>query len=124
MKVLPRTTFSFVYIVVLTCLTCDVLGQNQKSKIVTTVLNTKWSHTPLVLEAAEFLAEENGEYFWDFLDFLSDKQSIDLKRLSAQEIYENVISFASRYELSELTFNEIDFKVHKGRCYPSETIDG
>ena len=96
MKVLPRATFSLVFVVV-TFLTRDVSGQSQKSKIVTTVLNTKWSNTPLVLEAAEFLAEENAEYFWDFLDFLSDKQSIDLKRLSAQEIYENVISFASRY---------------------------
>jgi UDP-glucose:glycoprotein glucosyltransferase len=77
-----------------------VLGQNgnsnKKSKIFTTVLNTKWSNTPLVLEAAEYLAEENSEYFWDFLDYLADKQSIDLKRLTAQETYENVISFASR----------------------------
>ena len=49
-----------------------------------------------MLEAAEFLAEESSEYFWDFLDYLSDKQSIDLQRLSAQEIYESVISFSSR----------------------------
>ena len=79
---------------------CLVSGQSQssgkKSKVFTTVLNTKWSNTPLVLEAAELLAEENNEYFWDFLDYLSDRQNIDLKRLTAEEIYENVISFASR----------------------------
>lgn len=72
---------------------------NKKSKIVSTVLNTKWSNTPLVLEASEALAEENNEFFWDFLDYLSDKQNIDLKRLSAQEIYENIVSFASRYSI-------------------------
>ena len=99
MELLPRKLFPLVRCLILLICATHALGQNQKdkkSKIVTTVLNTKWSNTPLVLEAAEFLAEESSEYFWDFLDYLSDKQSIDLKRLSAQEIYESVISFSSR----------------------------
>jgi len=70
--------------------------KDRKSKVVTTVLNTKWSKTPLVLEASEYLAEEHNEYFWDFLDYLSEKESVDLKRLNDQEIYENVVSFSSR----------------------------
>jgi hypothetical protein len=69
---------------------------HKKSKVVTTVLNAKWANTPLVMEAAEVLAEENAEFFWDFLDFLSDKRNIELKRMTGQEIYESVISFASR----------------------------
>ncbi|XP_053191338.1 UDP-glucose:glycoprotein glucosyltransferase 1 [Scomber japonicus] len=38
------------------------------SKAVTTTLTTKWTDTPLLLEASEFLAEESQEKFWDFVE--------------------------------------------------------
>ncbi|XP_031416124.1 UDP-glucose:glycoprotein glucosyltransferase 1 isoform X2 [Clupea harengus] len=38
------------------------------SKAVTTTLTTKWPATPLLLEASEFLAEENQDKFWDFVE--------------------------------------------------------
>ncbi|KAL2076561.1 hypothetical protein ACEWY4_027843 [Coilia grayii] len=38
------------------------------SKAVTTTLTTKWPSTPLLLEASEFLAEENHDKFWDFVE--------------------------------------------------------
>ncbi|XP_043557860.1 UDP-glucose:glycoprotein glucosyltransferase 1 isoform X2 [Chiloscyllium plagiosum] len=41
---------------------------NADSKAVTTTLTTKWSSTPLLLEASEFLAEESKAKFWDFVD--------------------------------------------------------
>jgi hypothetical protein len=71
--------------------------KDRKSKVVSTVLSTKWSKTPLVLEASEYLAEENNEYFWDFLNFLSEKEHIDLRRQTDEETYRTVVSFASRY---------------------------
>lgn len=44
---------------------------DKKLKAVTTHLNAKWSATPLILEVAEYLAEENNEYFWGFVDKIS-----------------------------------------------------
>ena len=39
-----------------------------KSKYISTNLDAKWNQTPLIHEAAEYLSEENSEYFWDFVD--------------------------------------------------------
>lgn len=43
----------------------------QKSKSVTTLLEAKWSRTPLVLEVSEFLADENPELYWSYIDSIS-----------------------------------------------------
>lgn len=43
----------------------------KKAKSVTTVLDAKWEQTPLVLEIAEYLAEESPDLFWQFIDGLS-----------------------------------------------------
>lgn len=85
------------FILVCLCLGSAWSQKDRKSKVVSTVLNTKWGKTPLVLEASEYLGEENNDIFWDFVDYVSDKQNIDLKRLTDQEIYENIVSFSSRY---------------------------
>ncbi|GCB68837.1 hypothetical protein scyTo_0013882 [Scyliorhinus torazame] len=52
--------------VALVCLSFSIV--NADSKAVTTTLTTKWPSTPLLLEASEFLAEENKAKFWDFVD--------------------------------------------------------
>ncbi|XP_069752683.1 UDP-glucose:glycoprotein glucosyltransferase 1 isoform X2 [Narcine bancroftii] len=44
------------------------LSVNADSKAVTTTLTTKWTSTPFLLEASEFLAEESKTKFWDFVD--------------------------------------------------------
>lgn len=45
------------------------------NKYVTTLINAKWNETPLVLEAAEYLNDENSNYFWKFIDAYSTKIS-------------------------------------------------
>lgn len=45
---------------------------SKKSKSVTTLLEAKWSVTPLVLEVAEYLADENFQLYWDYIDAISD----------------------------------------------------
>jgi UDP-glucose:glycoprotein glucosyltransferase len=40
----------------------------KKAKFVTTLIDAKWHQTPLVLEISEFLAEENNNLFWSFVD--------------------------------------------------------
>ncbi len=72
-------------------------GQQKRSKVVSTLLNAKWSRTPFVLEAAEFLAEENSDYFWAFLDYLAESDNVDMEaKLKDEELYSRVITFASR----------------------------
>lgn len=50
----------------------DVDCRNRKSKSVTTHLDAKWEVTPLVLEVAEYLADENVELYWSFIDAISN----------------------------------------------------
>lgn len=47
-------------------------SKTKKSKSVTTLLEAKWSVTPLVLEVAEYLADENYQLYWDFIDAICD----------------------------------------------------
>lgn len=45
--------------------------KRKKSKSVTTLLEAKWLATPLVLEIAEYLADENVNHYWSFIDSIS-----------------------------------------------------
>ncbi|KAM4771197.1 UDP-glucose:glycoprotein glucosyltransferase 1 [Rhinophrynus dorsalis] len=53
---------------VLLCLCLYLSSVAADSKAVTMSLTTKWSSTPLLLEASEFLAEEGHDKFWKFVD--------------------------------------------------------
>lgn len=44
----------------------------KKGKYVTTMIDTKWSLVPLVLEMAEYMAEESQHSLWSFVDSLSE----------------------------------------------------
>ena len=72
-------------------------SQEQKAKIVSTLLNAKWSRTPFVLEASEFLASENSDIFWAFVDYFAEPDNVDIEaRLTHEELYQRVITFCSR----------------------------
>lgn len=68
----------------------------KKSKMVTTLLDARWPSVPFVLEAAEFMAEENPRFFWEVVDHLADEESI-LATKTDKEIYDQIISFCSRF---------------------------
>lgn len=60
-----------LYLIFLTILICSVSfdeAKQAKSKSVTTLLDAKWNATPIVLEVAEYLAEENADSFWNFVN--------------------------------------------------------
>lgn len=44
----------------------------KKGKYVTTMIDTKWSMVPLVLEMAEYMAEESNHNLWSFVDSISE----------------------------------------------------
>ncbi|GFT29178.1 UDP-glucose:glycoprotein glucosyltransferase 1 [Trichonephila clavipes] len=46
----------------------QLIHSQSLQKAVSVVLDSKWLDTPLHLEASEFLAEENTEFFWKFID--------------------------------------------------------
>lgn len=49
----------------------SVEARTKKSKSVTTLLDAKWEVTPLVLEVAEYLADENISFFWSYIDSIT-----------------------------------------------------
>ncbi|GAB1859552.1 UDP-glucose:glycoprotein glucosyltransferase [Camponotus japonicus] len=75
------------------------LGADKINKYVTTLINAKWNETPLVLEAAEYLSDENPNYFWKFIDAYSTKIS-DLVIATEKENYDLILELARKY-LSE-----------------------
>lgn len=50
---------------------CDAEARPKRTKSVTTLLEAKWEVTPLVLEVAEYLADENVDFYWSFIDSVS-----------------------------------------------------
>lgn len=47
----------------------------KKTKFVTTFIDAKWYQTPIVLEVAEFLADENIGSFWYFINDISNLET-------------------------------------------------
>lgn len=48
--------------------TIYIEAEKRVNKYVTTLIDAKWKETPLALEAAEYLNDENPSYFWKFID--------------------------------------------------------
>lgn len=48
---------------------------SSKSFPITTLINAKWEQTPLHLEIAEYLADENPNLFWDFIKDVTDLET-------------------------------------------------
>ena len=51
------------------------LADKKINKYVTTLIDAKWKETPLVLEVAEYLNDENPNYFWKFTDEVCSRTS-------------------------------------------------
>jgi len=44
-----------------------VSAESSQSYPITTLINAKWTQTPLYLEIAEYLADEQAGLFWDYV---------------------------------------------------------
>jgi UDP-glucose:glycoprotein glucosyltransferase len=60
----------FLVIALLVHVSCVApsVASKQKTKSVTTLIEAKWEVTPLVLELAEYLRDENENFLWEFVD--------------------------------------------------------
>ncbi|XP_026323693.1 UDP-glucose:glycoprotein glucosyltransferase isoform X2 [Hyposmocoma kahamanoa] len=68
---------------------------DKKSKSVTTYVSAKWETTPIVLELAEYLAGENTDLFWSFVNGINSlKTSLDNLETDKQ-VYDACIGVAS-----------------------------
>ncbi|XP_050434765.1 UDP-glucose:glycoprotein glucosyltransferase [Adelges cooleyi] len=80
--------------IVLYLYTTEMKASSKKGKTVTTMIDTKWSLTPLVLEMAEYMAEDSQHSLWSFVDNISDLHPV-LKELENDEIkYQSALSNA------------------------------
>ena len=61
-----------ILFLILSFVVCSLHGQ-VKQKPVVTNLSAKWADTPLLLEAAEYIADESHTAFWGFVKMVSDK---------------------------------------------------
>ncbi|KAL1514204.1 hypothetical protein ABEB36_003497 [Hypothenemus hampei] len=98
---------------ILLLLSIGVSIAKQKSKSVTTLLEAKWDRTPLVLEVSEFLADENLEYYWNFIDSIS-KNSRTLNQIeSDREKYEIILEHAGKFlTTSQLSVLKLSLSLH------------
>ncbi|XP_045583681.2 UDP-glucose:glycoprotein glucosyltransferase 1 isoform X2 [Procambarus clarkii] len=68
-----------------------------KVKPVTTHLSAKWTHTPLLLETAEYMGEESPATFWSFVDVITEVDPDILNSSNEKEIFEKTLSAAGQF---------------------------
>jgi len=94
----------WVLLLLLSCLCSQTSIAQKKKKPISTLLTAKWSNTPILLEAAEFLASENKEYLWSFITAIGEvtEQGINMK--TDEELYQLIQELSARY----LTTTQLD----------------
>ncbi|GFQ69214.1 UDP-glucose:glycoprotein glucosyltransferase 1 [Trichonephila clavata] len=79
----------------------QLIHSQSLQKAVSVVLDSKWLDTPLHLEASEFLAEENTEFFWKFIDDCSKLEPNFFQSKSDKLQYDAIIDISSNYLSSQ-----------------------
>ncbi|XP_062620063.1 UDP-glucose:glycoprotein glucosyltransferase 1-like [Saccostrea cucullata] len=67
-----------------------------KQKPVTVSLDAKWSSTPLLLEASEYIAGESNEKFWEFVDSISALTPEQVQSDTAESNYHLIQKYAGK----------------------------
>ncbi|BFZ00634.1 hypothetical protein BsWGS_03673 [Bradybaena similaris] len=80
-----------------------------KQKPITISLSTKWSSTPLLLEASEYLAKGSNDNFWEFVERVADHDAAFFESATDEVKYSVAQKFASELisplQLSLLKFS-------------------
>lgn len=69
----------------------------KKPKSVTTLINSKWEATPFSLEILEYLADENKDSMWSFIDEVSALSTPLVDQGTDQEIYDKSLDIVSHF---------------------------
>lgn len=92
----------FIYLILFILIgitNADQINEPKKKSVIAINLYSKWSQTPLYLEASEFMSEEDESYFWKFIDLFNNKlESINstINRLEPKDQYEYTIEQAEK----------------------------
>ncbi|XP_045201595.2 UDP-glucose:glycoprotein glucosyltransferase 1-like isoform X2 [Mercenaria mercenaria] len=89
-----KSIFSLVVIVVVGHVT---MVTDAKPKYVSVNLEAKWSSTPMLLEASEFLASEGNDNFWGFVGRIAELNPELVAQETDKAMYHLVQKFSSRY---------------------------
>lgn len=95
-------TITFYIIFIPSGVLCsDSLGSNNEldNKPASTVsisLYAKWRYTPLYLEASEVLAQENKEYFWNYIKTIHERYNASrpIEALNYEQQYKEIVDIA------------------------------
>ncbi|KAK4879085.1 hypothetical protein RN001_007231 [Aquatica leii] len=116
-KISEKNHMMYLYTLLLHTLFCALLisgvSSKSKAKSVTTLLDAKWKVSPLVLEAAEYLADENSDFYWSFIDSICSLSPALEELDSDKKKYEVVVDVASKYlSESELSMLKLGLSLH------------
>ncbi|KAL3281194.1 hypothetical protein HHI36_004410 [Cryptolaemus montrouzieri] len=102
-----------IYVIFSIAFICMVHAKSKKSKSVTTFLEAKWEATPLLLEVAEYLADENVDFYWNFIDSVSSLNPSLSELGTEKEKYETVVKLAGKLIApSELELLKLGLSLH------------
>lgn len=73
-----------------------VSSKKHPGKLVTTLINARWEVTPLVLEVAEFIADESPDEFWSFVDDITNLVPPLVEIGSEKQQYDKSLELAAR----------------------------
>uniref|UniRef100_T1J9H3 UDP-glucose:glycoprotein glucosyltransferase n=1 Tax=Strigamia maritima TaxID=126957 RepID=T1J9H3_STRMM len=68
-----------------------------KQKTVTTFLDSKWRETPILLEISEYLADENNEYFWAFIDIIGQQNMQELNKKNDKDYHDFLVGETRKF---------------------------
>lgn len=78
--------------------TCEPTDDDNKTPAskVSIGLFAKWAYTPLYLEASEYLASENNEFFWTYINAIHERYNLSypISKRNYKQQYEDVVEIA------------------------------
>ncbi|XP_052105584.1 UDP-glucose:glycoprotein glucosyltransferase 1-like [Mytilus californianus] len=80
---------------------CIISTVQGRPKSVSVTLDAKWGSTPLLLEASEYLAKENIEYFWRYISDVSLLKPEEMESVKDLPYYSMILTYAEK-SLSKL----------------------
>lgn len=75
----------------------DASVEATKSHPITTFIDAKWNVTPVALEVAEYLADENPSYYWKYIDELNSLRPALTQLESDAKQYKTAIKLAKKF---------------------------
>ncbi|XP_039963772.1 UDP-glucose:glycoprotein glucosyltransferase [Bactrocera neohumeralis] len=116
LKEVVYRTLIFVYIIFTTVtgnIASDLPSSPSQSYSVTTLINAKWQQTPLYLEIAEYLADENPALFWDYVNEIVTQQKPIKEYASESNQYLAAINIArNRLNVLQLPLLKLVVSLH------------